>query len=92
MAYCPKCKEPVLSEFAYAHICPSPFGANTKDIPALANYNALCDERDRRLSRYDEAVRLLRDTADQIGVIADVSIAAKIEAFLAAEPQKGEKG
>lgn len=45
----------------------------------------------RRLARYDEAVRLLREAREGSDLIS-FSLTDRIEAFLAAEPKVGEGG
>jgi hypothetical protein len=62
----------------------------------LDNGTSYCPRHDpetaRKLSRYDEAIELLRATERAVGYLGEAEVAMRIRAFLAAEPQpKGEK-
>ena len=57
----------------------------------LALMEAERAEDARRLARYDEAIRLLREAREGSDLIS-FSLTDRIEAFLAAEPKVGEGG
>lgn len=68
-----------------------PNRSNLSQAEIVAIYNARKKERNRRLARYDEAIRLLRELATQpTDPQRWREKAHEARAFLAAEPKEGK--